>query len=308
MKQAKRGFPDSPMDYNPKTQEIEVCQSDSLLCLYLSYIDRIRSLIGIEYAPNTLRRYQSSLNSLKRFLGDGDIKVSELTHVFASKYYYYLVTKENLQPNSAYKNIKALHRVLNYAADNNIIPANPCKRFKCKYRNPNRPYLTNEELERIQTVFFKQNYLTRVQDLFIFQCYTGLSYSDMERLTTKNIEIGVDGKKWIVIHRIKTGERVALPILPKALAILKKYRYSLPVISNQKMNSYLKKIAKDCKINKRLSTHCGRHTFATTVTLGNGIPIETVSKVLGHTNISTTQIYAKIVDSKIAKDFSALMG
>ena len=308
MKHKNSGFSNSPMDYNPNTLKIEVSQADSLLSLYQSYTDRIKVLEGIEFAHNTYRRYQSSLNSLKRFLKDKDVRVSEIDHIFASNYYYYLLTKEKLQSNSAYKNIKALHRILNYAVENNFIPANPCKRFKCKYKNPHRPFLTETEIEKLQAAFFRQDSLTRVRDLFIFQIYTGLAYADMAALTTKDIEIGVDGKKWIVLHRVKTGERVALPILPAAMVILKKYRYSLPVISNQKMNTYLKVIAKTCKISKNLSTHCGRHTFATTITLSHGIPIETVSKVLGHSNISTTQIYAKIVDSKIAKDFSALMG
>lgn len=301
------GLFDSPMDYNPKAVKVEGYQIDSLLSLYQDYTTRIKSLEGIEFAHNTFRRYNSSLNSLKRFLDNRDVRISTITHIFASNYYYYLITKEKLQSNSAYKNIKALHRVLNFAAENDLIPFNPCKRFKCKYKNPNRPYLTETEINTLYSLRIKEKYLARVRDVFLFQVYTGLSYADISAITKRNIEIGVDGNEWIIIHRKKTGERSAIPILPRAKEILFSYNYSLPIISNQKMNKYLKVIADLAKITKKLTTHCGRHTFATTITLSNGVPIETVSKVLGHSNISTTQIYAKIVDSKVAKDFSALM-
>lgn len=139
------------------------------------------------------------------------------------------------------------------------------------------------------------------------QVYTGLSYCDITSLTTDNIEIGVDGKQWIIINRHKTGERSAIPLLPIALEILQKYSYKLPYYSNQKFNEYLKDIAKECGIIKKLTTHIGRHTFATTICLGHGIPIETVSKLLGHSSLVTTQIYAKVTDRKTAYDMQCLM-
>ena len=129
----------------------------------------------------------------------------------------------------------------------------------------------------------------------------------MVTLTTNNIEVGVDGNQWLVINRVKTGTRSAIPLLPVALAIITKYRYKLPYYSNQKLNEYLKEVATIANINKHLTSHIGRHTFATTITLGKGVPIETVSLMLGHTSISTTQIYAKVTDYKVAKDMSLLL-
>ncbi len=128
----------------------------------------------------------------------------------------------------------------------------------------------------------------------------------MESLTSENIEVGVDGKQWVIINRQKTGIRSAIPILPRAISILNKYNYKLPVCTNQRMNGYLKEIADLCNIKKTLTTHIARHTFATTITLSKGVPIETVSKMLGHSDIRTTQIYAKVTDRKVAQDMKQL--
>ena len=149
----------------------------------------------------------------------------------------------------------------------------------------------------------------------MFCCYTGLSYIDVKGLTVEDIQIGIDGRKWLHIYRGKTDSRTSLPLLPTALDIIEKYSKDLeceisgkllPVKSNQKMNAYLKEIADICNINKKLTFHMSRHTFATTVTLTNDVPIETVSKMLGHKNIRTTQIYAKIVDKKVSADMQKL--
>ena len=150
-----------------------------------------------------------------------------------------------------------------------------------------------------------------VRDIFVFAYYTGLAYVDITKLNAQNIQKGNDGKNWIIIDRTKTESRCRIPILPVAQDILLKYEDHpatcssgrvLPVLSNQKMNSYLKELADICGITKNLSMHVARHTFATSVTLANGVPIETVSKMLGHTSLKTTQIYARIVDSKISED------
>ena len=170
-----------------------------------------------------------------------------------------------------------------------------CKRLK-------RPNLKLERLE-----FTK--------DIFIFSCYTGLAYIDVIQLTPEEIHLGTDGNHWIISSRQKTGSPLRIPILPKAWVIMDRYKnyprskYNgtiFPVISNQKLNSYLKEVADLCNITKNLTFHLARHTFATTVTLSNGVPIETVSKMLGHTSIKTTQIYARIVDAKISEDMGNL--
>lgn len=151
--------------------------------------------------------------------------------------------------------------------------------------------------------------------MFIFSCYTGLSYSDVEKLSKSDITIGIDGGKWIRINRTKTGTRTSIPILPIGEQILERYADDpqvadsdrlIPVFSNQKSNAFLKEIAIPCGITKPLTTHLARSTFATTVTLTNGVPIETVSKMLGHQSLRTTQHYAKIVDRKISVDMKML--
>ena len=175
--------------------------------------------------------------------------------------------------------------------------------------------LDEEELARIQFKDFSILRLDYVRDLFIFSCYTGLSYSDVCALTSENIQFGIDGNKWIITYRIKTNQQVKVPILPQAEEIINKYQDNprvemsgklLPIFTNQKMNSYLKEIADLCDIQKHLTFHVARHTFATTVTLTNGVPIESVSKMLGHTDLKTTQIYAKVVEKKISDDMANL--
>ena len=157
--------------------------------------------------------------------------------------------------------------------------------------------------------------LRQVRDIFIFCCYTGLAYADVKKLTREEITTGIDGEKWIWTSRQKTDTTTRVPLLPRALAILDRYKEDpqclnkgrlLPVLSNQKMNNYLKEISDACKITKKMTFHTARHTFATTVTLSNGVPIETVSKMLGHRNLKTTQHYAKILDLKVSEDMMKL--
>jgi site-specific recombinase XerD len=157
--------------------------------------------------------------------------------------------------------------------------------------------------------------LEQVKDIFLFSCFTGLAYSDVKKLSKNDVVIGIDGHKWIKIKRSKTDTRSSIPILPTASDILEKYEQHpevldqgklLPVLSNQKMNAYLKEIADVCAISKNLTFHLARHTFATTVTLSNGVPIESVSKMLGHKSLRTTQHYAKILDRKVSEDMEIL--
>jgi site-specific recombinase XerD len=156
------------------------------------------------------------------------------------------------------------------------------------------------------------NNLNKVRDVFLFSCYTGLSYIDLYNLSLKNIRKGYDGLQWIFVKRQKTDIPSTLPILPYAFSILKKYKKEknvnriFPMISNQKTNKALKEIAHLCNFNKKLTFHSARHTFATTITLTNGVPIESVSKMLGHNNIKTTQIYARVIESKISSDMLKL--
>jgi site-specific recombinase XerD len=227
----------------------------------------------------------------------------------------YLKSEERQSHNSAMKHIKRLKKVVNLAIANEWLKINPFSSYHIKTQATHRGFLTPEELQIIETKELSVLRLQKVRDIFIFCCYTGLSFSDVEKLTPSDITTGIDGEKWLVIYRKKNGHRSPVPLLPQARAILDKYRDDpeanakgtlLPVNSNQRMNGYLKEIADVCGIQKNLTMHLARHTFATTVTLANGVPIETVSKMLGHSSIKTTQIYSKVVDTKISNDMAQL--
>jgi site-specific recombinase XerD len=181
--------------------------------------------------------------------------------------------------------------------------------------NPMREVLTKEELHDVESKEIDIERLAEVRDIFLFCCYTGLAFIDVFQLTVNDITLGIDGKKWIYTNRQKTGNQSNVPLLPQALRILEKYNDHpvreitgklFPVKSNQKMNAYLKEIGTICNLQKKLTMHLARHTFATTVTLSNGVPIETVSKMLGHNKLATTQIYAKVLEHKVSQDMNVL--
>ncbi|SEB04496.1 Phage integrase family protein [Flavobacterium gillisiae] len=194
---------------------------------------------------------------------------------------------------------------------NNWIDRNPFSNYKAKVREVERVYLSEEEIQNIINKDFKTDRLSLVRDIFLFSCFTSLAYIDVKNLTKSHISLGIDGEKWIFTHRQKTETASKIPILPITQMIIDKYENHpeccnqnklLPILSNQKMNAYLKEIAGVCEIEKELTFHIARHTFATTVTLTNGVPIESVSKMLGHKNLRTTQHYAKVLDKKVSED------
>jgi site-specific recombinase XerD len=291
----------------------------TLIRAFEYHITTIKALSGIDFTESTIDKYGYALNSIRRFLKNyynkTDIRLCDLDYGFIAAYYEFLIMTEKLMHNSATKYIKICIRIINVSISNKWLVSNPFKDFNCNYVNPPRSYLTEEEIEDIYKKEFIIKRLAKVKDVFIFQIYTGLSYIDMAGLTEDNIEIGIDGKQWIVINRKKTGTRSSIPILPRVQEVLNKYKNDplcisehkiLPFYCNQRMNGYLKEIADICEIKKPLTTHIARHTFATTITLSHGVPIETVSKMLGHSDLKTTQIYSKVVDRKIADDMQKL--
>ena len=217
--------------------------------------------------------------------------------------------------NTVMKHIERFRKLINLAYKLGWIERDPFVNFKSKFIKKERGFLRKDELEAIEKKQLTLPRLQLVKDLFVFSCYTSLSYIDVIHLTEDNICIGIDGELWIHYRREKTTKAIRIPLLPKALSIVEKYKNNhkavsqgrlFPKISNQKLNSYLKEIADICEIKKNLTFHIARHTFATTVTLSNGIPIETVSKLLGHSKISTTQIYAKVIERKVSDDMMKL--
>lgn len=238
-----------------------------------------------------------------------------LTTKFITDYEFYLKSIQKLQHNSAMGNIKKLKKIVRQCVANDWLEKDPFKSYKITTRETHRNFLLKEELELLLKKDLQVQRLDQVRDIFLFSCYTGLAYSDVMKLSRKDISIGIDGEQWIFTTRIKTDTGSRIPLLPIPRLIIEKYSklpyivnsgIILPKLSNQRLNSYLKEIASLCGFNKDLTFHCARHTFATTVTLNNGVPIETVGKMLGHKNLRTTQIYAKILDSKVSNDMGLL--
>lgn len=244
-----------------------------------------------------------------------DIFLCELNYKFIIDFERFLRHQKDMGNNTVMKHIERLRKMVSLAYKMEWLDKDPFVKFEAKYEKKERCFLTSEELGRIENKALGIGRLQLIKDLFVFSCYTGLSYGDVMSLTTDDLCKGIDGKLWIHSRREKTKVPIKVPLLSKALEIMNKYgsypnthkRQTLfPTISNQKLNSYLKEIADVCKINKNLTFHVARHTFATTVLLSNGVPIETVSKLLGHTKLSTTQIYARVVETKISEDMGIL--
>lgn len=290
-----------------------------LIAIFDEHNKRMEKLLGKEYAPATLKNFKTCLSHLRSFLWKSykksDINLRQISPAFLNDFDFYLRTSGNINNNSAVKHTKNLCKILKICYQNQWIEKDLVQFYKGKFNEVNVNFLTEEEIARIYNKEFSGKGLCLVRDVFIFSCYTGLAYIDIFNLTKEDISKGVDGSLWIITNRQKTGSTSNVPLLPIAEEIIDKYENHpmvsqsgklLPVYSNQKVNEYLKTIAENCNINKKLTFHCARHTFATTVTLSNNVPIESVSKMLGHRSIKTTQHYAKILDSKVSNDMNIL--
>lgn len=244
-----------------------------------------------------------------------DVLPSEMKLNFIVAFEHFLRTVHNIGHNTSMKYSKDLKQVMTYITIEEDMPVNAFQSFKATYKKVKRKYLNDEELAAIENKELSIQRLDEVRDCFIFSCYTGYAYSDVAALTRQDIGKGIDGSQWILRDRGKTGEVENVPLLPKAIEIIEKYKnhpyckvYNklLPVNSNFRYNAYLKEIADLCGIQKKLTTHVARHTCATTVLLTNGVPIETAQEFLGHSDIRTTQIYAKVVQKKLSADMLEL--
>jgi len=290
-----------------------------LVPIFQDHNNKIKELVGKEYAPGTLERYTTSLKHTIEFLKwkykISDIEISKINHAFITDYEFYLRSVRNCSNNTAIKYIKNFSKIVKICLANDWLDKNPFANYKAKVKEVERVYLTEKEVQNIIEKDLKNDRLSLVRDIFLFSCFTGLAYIDVKNLTKSHISLGIDGEKWIFTHRQKTESASKIPILPITQIIIDKYENHpqangndrlLPILSNQKMNAYLKEIAGVCEIDKELTFHIARHTFATTVTLTNGVPIESVSKMLGHKNLSTTQHYAKVLDRKVSEDMKIL--
>jgi len=291
----------------------------SLIEVYQYHNDQFEKLVGSGFSYGTYKKFKSALKSLKNFLEwkfkKQNVYLTEVSHKFITDYEFYLKAVQKLQHNSAMVNVKKLKKIIRQCVANDWLDKDPFKSYKITTKETHRNFLMEDELETLIKKDISVPRLDQVRDLFLFSCYTGLSYTDVMALTQNNISIGIDGEQWLFTTRTKTDTTSRIPLLPVARNIIEKYSNRpdiinsgnlLPKLTNQRLNSYLKELSDICEFNKTLTFHCARHTFATTVTLTNGVPIETVGKMLGHKSLRTTQIYAKILDTKVSSDMQVL--
>ncbi len=290
-----------------------------LILIFEDHNKRMKELIGSNYANNTYKKYETTLSHVKEFLKSqynlNDISIKRVDIAFINDFDFFLRNTKKCNNNSTIKYIRNFGKIIKQCYVNGWLERDPLLNYKGKVKEIERVYLTQDEIELLLNKEFKIKRLELVRDMFLFSCFTGLAYIDVYNLTNSNIIIGIDGEKWISTKRQKTESPSRIPILPVSQMIIDKYENHpqcknevklLPILSNQKMNAYLKELADICEIDKELTFHIARHIFATTVTLTNGIPIESVSKMLGHRNLRTTQHYAKILDRKVSEDMQIL--
>jgi site-specific recombinase XerD len=285
------------------------------LQIFKHHNDQIATLVGHEYSQGTLKRYRTSYKNVESFLKERysliDIDIRDLDFEFITEYEFWLKGIRKCSHNTTIKYISNFRKIIHRCLQHGWLQKDPFLGFSMVKKEVERTPLNDFELSALLEKKFHIGRLSFVKDIFLFSCFSGLAYSDVKKLKRSEINIGVDGEKWIFTIRKKTKTSSRIPLLPIALEIINRYEDHpqcknedrvLPIYTNQKMNAYLKEIADVCGINKKLTYHIARHTFATTVTLSNGVPIETVSKMLGHKDLKTTQLYAKILDKKIGDD------
>jgi integrase len=287
-----------------------------LIEVYKLYLVRIKKLINIEIKLVTFKKYEESLTHLNDFVKwkfkASDIKLKDIHSNFITEYEYYLKTEKRLQLSTLNKAIQRFRKVLTFAISQNYLAKDPFILYKAKREKKEVIFLDNIELQKLENHYFEIKRVQQIKDLFIFCCYTGLGFTEMINLKTCDIIKGFDGELWLDIRRNKTQKSYRVPLLQQAKNILELYRNEsreavFPRLSNPKFNAYLKEVAAVVGIEKNLTHHIARKTFATTVLLYNDVPMEIVSELLGHSKISTTQEhYAKVVQRKVSEEMKTL--
>ena len=285
----------------------------------MTYFDQFNSELdervkAEDLTDETRTRYVNTRERLSKFIKEkyqrDDLYLDEIDVRFARRFRLFICTNYSCKNNTAQKYVQKLKTVITDAWGNSFLVSDKLIRHKLKYDHTNRTCLTWAELKRIMQKKFYSERLEKVRDMFVFACFTGMAYGDIRSLTEENFNLMNDNNEWIDKDRNKTKVKAEILFSDIPKLIIEKYKDRrinnrlIPIISNQKCNDYLKEIAALCKVNKNLTCHVARHTFATTVTLTEGVLLESISKMLGHTNTVTTQIYAKIVNEKLRKDAS----
>jgi site-specific recombinase XerD len=292
----------------------------TILEIFREHNVKCHGLMNKDFAPATVLRYETTYKHLENFIKmkfkRADLSVNEITPMFVNDFEYYFKVNRKCNNNTTIKYIKNFKKIVLIAISNGWMKVNPFTNIKYHFDEVDMAFLTEDELNRLINKDFNIERLQQVKDIYLFCCFTGLAFIDVKNLTYQNID-DKNGQFWLRIKRQKTKNWCNIPLLAPALNIINKYKthhfciksgLALPVSSCQKMNAYLKEIADLCGINKHLSTHTARHTFATTVTLSNQISMEVVSKMLGHSSINMTKKYARVVDDLISRDMQKLAG
>ena len=290
-------------------------ESEFLIKYFQQYLDKIYRLIGKDLKLATWKKYNYDCVQVTGFVKfkykRNDISLDKINLQFLTEFEYYLKTEQNQCQSTINKAIQRFRRLIKIAMAEGFLDKDPFLLYKVKKVKKEVVFLLASELKTVEKISMSQPRLALVKDLFVFCCYTGLAYNEMAHLKKQDIQVGFDSVNWIQMKREKTQRQISIPILPKAQAIIEKYSNDnilvFPTISNQKFNSYLKEIADICGIDKRLTHHTARKTFASTVLLYNDVPMEIVSELLGHSNMSITQeSYGKVVQKKVSEQMNKL--
>jgi integrase/recombinase XerD len=290
-------------------------ESEHILSYYKKYLSKIKKLVGLEIKESTYNKFVYVCSHLEVFLKwkykKTDYALKELNQQFLDDFDYYLKTEKNQKQITINKTIQRLRAPIKQAISEGYLDRDPFILHKSKKVRKTVIFLTTEELKALEEAILHQKRLSFIQDLFIFCCYTGLAFNEMANLEKKHIQKGFDDINWIQMKREKTQRQISIPILPKAQELINKYSsdsiHIFPPISNQKFNSYMKEISVILGIEKRLTHHTARKTFASTVLLYNDVPMEIVSELLGHSNMLITQeSYGKVVQNKVSEQMSIL--
>ncbi len=289
------------------------------LVIFDKHINTVEKLVGKEYSKDTWQRYQRVFRYTRDFIRwkyhQSDLNIYSLDLAFIKEFYVWLRGDKNIAHNTCIKYIFLMKSVVLMCRDNGWLSNDPFARFDMSLKDVETVFLTTQELEAIASKDIQSERLSLVRDIYIFCCLTSLAFIDVKQLKRSEVTVGIDGKLWIDKKRQKSKVPTKVPLLPITKQILEKYKNHpycvekdllLPVLSNARYNEYLKEIAAICGINKRLTSHTARHTFGTTVTLSNGVPIESVKQMMGHKKMSQTEHYAKILPAKVSEDMQQL--
>ena len=295
--------------------KVELIKEETILNVYKRHNEMQHKQIGCGISKGTYANSKHGLSLLEKFIQSkynrDDMFLRELNRDFIEEYRIWLLSEHGLSQNGAVKYLSLLKKVVNRAVANNKIAFNPFASYKLERREVSPDFLNEDELRRIINFNSPLPRLERTRDMFLFACYTGLSYIDVKTLKVEHLERDNQGRMWIKKKRVKTGVLARIPLLPNAKMLIDKYAGGdtlMPIYSDKDINLYLKDIAILCHIDKRITYHTARHTFASTVTLANNISLIVVSKMLGHSNTRMTEHYAKLVDKCIGEEMDKLMG